>query len=556
MVQIIQNPSGFAGYSINPSKGTFTAPFMGFTNQRIPLPKNASVPIGGRSLLDNVYGLSTDKRVAANPPSVVAFNNAMNQGLLNRNTPTRSSGAFVDQNINNPYLRNNLTDPNIALEKIPENLRQYAKIVNGQVVFDYPEELETQNPPVDTSKIPQFNTEEEYLKASGMMNQQGQKTKTSNIPSLNTEEEYLKASGLINQVGQQTPQETKTIKDKASQIGKGLIDFSQSPAGQGFITGLLKASGYSTTPVGFGQALGLAFEESNKAVQQDLANQLAKDKLKLAESQVGKFEQVMIEVPDGKGGTRKVPANRNTVTGEIKPIISASGNVFNMAGNQSKGFTALNQAAAKTVNEWTISGGFAQVKENVDKLDDVIKILEEQDNITGSVVGNIPPLLSVFINPEAVGVQDDINSIVFQSLRATLGAQFTENEGRKLVEASFNNKLDESVNIKRLQRLKEKLLNMAQAKQNAADYFYANDGNMEGFTGQTSFGFDKANASPEEKNNASQSVLNDIYDVSDYESLDDDALVSYFASAPKEEKLFIINNAEAIGLDLGSKDGN
>ena len=38
MVQIIRNPSGFAGYSVNPNTGTFTAPFMGYTNQRIPLP--------------------------------------------------------------------------------------------------------------------------------------------------------------------------------------------------------------------------------------------------------------------------------------------------------------------------------------------------------------------------------------------------------------------------------------------------------------------------------------------------------------------------------------
>lgn len=549
MVQIIQNPSGFAGYSINPSKGTFTAPFMGFTNQRIPLPKNASVPIGGRSLLDNVFGLSTDKRVAANPPSVVAFNNAMNQGLLNRNTPTRSSGAFVDPNINNPYLRNNLIDPNIALEKIPENLRQYAKIVNGQVVFDYPEELETQNPPVNTSKIPQFNTEEEYLKASGMMNQQGQKAKTE-TGGFTSQGQELAAQGLIPKP---TTEETKTIKDKASQIGKGLIDFSQSPAGQGFITGLLKASGYSTTPVGFGQALGLAFEESNKAVQQDLANQLAKDKLKLAESQVGKFEQVMIDVVGTDGKTRKVPANRNTVTGEIKPIITASGNVFNMGGN-SKGFQALNSAAAKGVYDWTGAGGFAQVKENIDKLDDVITTLRENDNITGNVVGNIPAAFRVFINPESVAVQDDINSIVFQSLRATLGAQFTEQEGKKLIEASFNVKLSEEVNIKRLERLKEKLLNMANAKESASKYFYANNGSMEGYTGVTTFGFDDANASEEAQTNASQSVLNDIYDVSDYQKFDDDALVSYFASAPKEEKLFIINNAEAIGLDMGKKE--
>jgi hypothetical protein len=544
MVQIIRNPSGFAGYSVNPNTGTFTAPFMGFTNQRIPLPKNAVVQNRGRSALDNIYGMSTNRSVAANPPSVVAFNNAMNQGLLNRRTPTKSSGMFVDPATDNPLLRN---FP--ALLNIPENQRQFAKIVDGKVVFDLPEEMET---PMTFGKGETFfpNLEDSPL-TSGQQTQTQTKAKTQ-TGGLTSQGQELATQGLIPKP---TTEEAKTIKDKASQIGTGLLDFAQSTAGRGFITGLLKASGYSTTPVGFGQALGLAFEESDKAVQQELANQLAKDKLKIAESQVGKFEQVMIDVEGTDGKIRKVPANRNTVTGEIKPIITASGNVFNMGGN-SKGFQALNNAAAKGVYDWTGAGGFAQVKENIDKLDDVITTLKENDNITGSVVGNIPAALRVFINPESVAVQDDINSIVFQSLRATLGAQFTENEGRKLIEASFNVKLSEEVNIKRLERLKEKLLNMAQSKQSAADYFYANNGSMEGYTGQTTFGFDKTNATTEEKNNASQSVLNDIYDVSDYESLDDDALVSYFASAPKEEKLFIINNAEAIGLDLGSKDGN
>jgi hypothetical protein len=488
--------------------------------------------------------MSTNRSVAANPPSVVAFNNAMNQGLLNRRTPTKSSGMFVDPATDNPLLRN---FP--ALLNIPENQRQFAKIVDGKVVFDLPEEMET---PMTFGKGETFfpNLEDSPL-TSGQQTQTQTKAKTQ-TGGLTSQGQELATQGLIPKP---TTEEAKTIKDKASQIGTGLLDFAQSTAGRGFITGLLKASGYSTTPVGFGQALGLAFEESDKAVQQELANQLAKDKLKIAESQVGKFEQVMIDVEGTDGKIRKVPANRNTVTGEIKPIITASGNVFNMGGN-SKGFQALNNAAAKGVYDWTGAGGFAQVKENIDKLDDVITTLKENDNITGSVVGNIPAALRVFINPESVAVQDDINSIVFQSLRATLGAQFTENEGRKLIEASFNVKLSEEVNIKRLERLKEKLLNMAQSKQSAADYFYANNGSMEGYTGQTTFGFDKTNATTEEKNNASQSVLNDIYDVSDYESLDDDALVSYFASAPKEEKLFIINNAEAIGLDLGSKDGN
>jgi len=540
---VIDNRSGFRGFTVTRNPNTFTAPFYS-GNKRIPLDPNQKVFTGGRSALDNLYGTSTDRSFAVNPPSVFRMQNAINRGLLNRRTPTKSSGMFVNPATDNPLLRN---FP--ALLNIPEDQRQFAKIVDGKVVFEFPEEMETQNPPVDTSNIPQFNTDEEYLKASGMMNQQGQKAKTQ-TGGFTSQGQELAAQGLIPSP---TTEEAKTIKDKAGQIGTGLLDFAQSTAGRGFITGLLKASGYSTTPVGFGQALGLAFEESDKAVQQELANQLAKDKLKIAESQVGKFEQVMIDVEGTDGKIRKVPANRNTVTGEIKPIITASGNVFNMGGN-SKGFQALNSAAAKGVYDWTGAGGFAQVKENIDKLDDVITTLKENDDITGNVVGNIPAAFRVFINPESVAVQDDINSIVFQSLRATLGAQFTEQEGKKLIEASFNVKLSEEVNIKRLERLKEKLLNMANSKESASKYFYANNGSMEGYTGVTTFGFDDANASEEAQTNASQSVLNDIYDVSDYQKFDDDALVSYFASAPKEEKLFIINNAEAIGLDMGKKE--
>jgi hypothetical protein len=268
MVQIIRNPSGFAGYSVNPNTGTFTAPFMGFTNQRIPLPKNAVVQNRGRSALDNIYGMSTNRSVAANPPSVVAFNNAMNQGLLNRRTPTKSSGMFVDPATDNPLLRN---FP--ALLNIPENQRQFAKIVDGKVVFDLPEEMET---PMTFGKGETFfpNLEDSPL-TSGQQTQTQTKAKTQ-TGGFTSQGQELAAQGLIPKP---TKEETQTIKDKASQIGTGLLDFAQSTAGRGFITGLLKASAPSTTPVGFGQALGLAFEESDKAVQQELANQLAKDKL-------------------------------------------------------------------------------------------------------------------------------------------------------------------------------------------------------------------------------------------------------------------------------------
>ena len=200
MVQIIRNPSGFAGYSINPNKGTFTAPFMGYTNQRIPLPNNAVVQNRGRSALDNIYGMSTDPRIAVNPPSVVAMNNANQMGLLNRRNVTPSS---------------------------------------------YATRMMTENKPASINY---------------------------NAPNINTEQEYLKESGLINQVGQKPSQK--------NQIGKGLIDFANSDFGQGFANALLKQSGYSPMPQSFGEALGVALEQGK--LYEDAENKQRKT-IKLAD---------------------------------------------------------------------------------------------------------------------------------------------------------------------------------------------------------------------------------------------------------------------------------
>jgi hypothetical protein len=120
------------------------------------------------------------------------------------------------------------------------------------------------------------------------------------------------------------------------------------------------------------------------------------------------------------------------------------------------------------------SGGFAQVESNLDKIDKVIAQLESGQNLTGPVIGNIPTVLKAFTDPESVGVEDDMKSIIYQSLRATLGAQFTERESNNLVAASFNALLSEEINAERLKRLRRETARSAQAKLDMLDYFDKN----------------------------------------------------------------------------------
>ena len=85
----------------------------------------------------------------------------------------------------------------------------------------------------------------------------GSKSKAQNVID-NTEENYLRASGLINQVG--TRISRPETPGKKVGLGQGLLNFAQSPFGTGFAEGLLKASGYSPRPIGFAEALGMAMQ--------------------------------------------------------------------------------------------------------------------------------------------------------------------------------------------------------------------------------------------------------------------------------------------------------
>ena len=101
MTPIIDNRSGFRGFTVDRNAGTFTAPF--FTgNQRIPLDPNQTVFNKGRSALDNLYGTSTDPRIKMFPPSVFRTINAANVGLLNNRNTTPSSYAKRMMSENTP----------------------------------------------------------------------------------------------------------------------------------------------------------------------------------------------------------------------------------------------------------------------------------------------------------------------------------------------------------------------------------------------------------------------------------------------------------------------
>lgn len=358
----------------------------------------------------------------------------------------------------------------------------------------------------------------------------------------------------------QAPTPSTPTNATPNSLGQNLLNFATSGRGGAFAEGVGKKAGYSLMPISTGEVLASGLQsmnayDANQATlkQQDFQNSILERQLELQEKEAakpeGRFTQTLIDVPDGKGGTNKQLVNISP-DGKISTV-GGSGNTFNIGDGTSKGYEKVNEKYAAEYIKWIDTGAYQVELENLSKLDESLETLKNE-NVTGAIIGLTPNAMLSVLNPEALNLQDNIRSIVFQGLRATLGAQFTEREGNRLVEAAFNPLLSEEMNIIRLKRMRERIKTMIESKQSAVNYFQNNNGTMQGYTGRATFNLDEAINQDNQSaiNNGKDEFLSSIYQVSDYKDISDEKLVEYFQNAQPEEQTFIIENAKAIGLDL------
>ena len=153
----------------------------------------------------------------------------------------------------------------------------------------------------------------------------------------------------------------------------------------------------------------------------------------------------------GLGSVGKYDANlRADVARKIK--IAEQGTDVVLTPGQVK----QDQDFAKRQTDW-IAGERQQTEQNLTNLNEKLQILTMSDDISGAFIGSLPEGVTSYVYPESLAFIGDIRDVVFQSLRATLGAQFTENEGNRLVAAAFDIRLSEEQNYKRLSRLVTKI---------------------------------------------------------------------------------------------------
>jgi hypothetical protein len=189
----------------------------------------------------------------------------------------------------------------------------------------------------------------------------------------------------------------------------------------------------------------------------------------------------------------------------------------------------VDEEFGKIIADYVLKGA-PQVKSNLKNLEEKIKILEEGKlNVSGPAIGILGDAAMGALAPDAASFISDIRDIVFQSLREKLGAQFTEREGNRLVNAAFNQYLDESRNVARLQRLYDTIDQAARAKEAAFQYFKENN---------TISGYDIV--VPD-----FQSIMNSLVQESDFEGMTDEKLKEYFVNASEDEQEIILEMVRA-----------
>ena len=149
---------------------------------------------------------------------------------------------------------------------------------------------------------------------------------------------------------------------------------------------------------------------------------------------------------------------------------------------------------ATPMNKWRMSGK-EQAEGNLEQYKKQIAGLKSREITTRGFVDYAPSFLGIqdttraLFAPLKQQAVDRMNQIVFQGLRETLGAQFTQREAERLVAASYNPKLPEEQNIERIQASADILERTIQAKNDLMAHMDAggNIGNYKGPTPKSVF---------------------------------------------------------------------
>jgi hypothetical protein len=155
-------------------------------------------------------------------------------------------------------------------------------------------------------------------------------------------------------------------------------------------------------------------------------------------------------------------------------------------GKQSEAIKTVDRKFGAMYAEDVIGGNFAGAQNEIANLKDLQNRIAtgQMGTVSGSRIAATPEFMGMraAIHPKAVEAQQAVEKAVQASMRASLGAQFTEKEGAQLLARTWDPKLSQQENARRLGILVNGLERAADAKRGAYEYYEAK-GTMAGYQG-------------------------------------------------------------------------
>ncbi len=142
-----------------------------------------------------------------------------------------------------------------------------------------------------------------------------------------------------------------------------------------------------------------------------------------------------------------------------------------IANKLTPGQQAADVAFGKEYQDWNAQGGYAGFNKNLSQLKDAAEQLKNHPELSGSVSASLPDAVRKRVDPKGYALQQQIEQAAQASLKATLGSQFTAQEGEGILHRVYDPALPASQNIVKLNGEIEKLERQALAKENASKYF-------------------------------------------------------------------------------------
>jgi hypothetical protein len=190
-------------------------------------------------------------------------------------------------------------------------------------------------------------------------------------------------------------------------------------------------------------------------------------KVASAAEALGQAPGTFVEFPDGT-------IKRVTTKG----VEDASPKVDRLAG-LTPGQKALDVSFGKDYADW-LNQGQVTAQTQLGSLRGISKQLADGGALSGGVIGMLPEEVQARVAEDRVAAQQAVAKAIQETLRATLGAQFTAAEGAALIARSWDPRLSPEANAKKLNATIADLERRVTNKEKQIGFFDAN-GTLSGF---------------------------------------------------------------------------